>query len=253
MDFNATIDLIIRDLDEAREIIDDLKKYPGVPVLQVELAKSKCKSAGEVIALLKEPDKELSQEQELIIKKPEHKVQAVAQVVQNIEETESRDIQPVEKTLTQIRKKTTKTEIRETVSGDIPDLFPAEGIMEEAGNVSTDKPGHKILADKFSPPKGIIHEQFGSHNTDDQISEIPNTKPLTNLSEAIGVNDRFLMIREIFNGNTEAFNQALSRLNDVSSLGDAKAIIMSYTGNDAENEAIIQLIDLVKRKLSVNE
>jgi hypothetical protein len=53
MDFNATIDLIIKDLDEAREIIDDLKKYPGVPVFQVELAKSKCKSAGEVIALLK--------------------------------------------------------------------------------------------------------------------------------------------------------------------------------------------------------
>ena len=53
MDFNATIDLIIKDLDEAREIIDDLKKYPGVPALQVELAKSKCKSAGEVIALLK--------------------------------------------------------------------------------------------------------------------------------------------------------------------------------------------------------
>ena len=53
MDFNATIDLIIKDLRDASDIIDDLKKYPGVPLLQVELAKSKCKSAGEVIALLK--------------------------------------------------------------------------------------------------------------------------------------------------------------------------------------------------------
>ena len=53
MDFNATIDLIIKDLRDASDIIDDLKKYPGVPQLQVELAKSKCKSAGEVIALLK--------------------------------------------------------------------------------------------------------------------------------------------------------------------------------------------------------
>ena len=53
MDFNSTIDLIIKDLNEASEIIDDLKKYPGVPALQVEFAKSKCKSAGEVIALLK--------------------------------------------------------------------------------------------------------------------------------------------------------------------------------------------------------
>jgi hypothetical protein len=46
MDFNTTIDLIIKDLNEASEIIDDLKKYPGVPALQVELAKSKCRSAG---------------------------------------------------------------------------------------------------------------------------------------------------------------------------------------------------------------
>ncbi len=57
MDFNATIDLIIKDLQEAREIIDDLKKCPGIPVLQVELAKAKCKSAGEVIALLKKTAK----------------------------------------------------------------------------------------------------------------------------------------------------------------------------------------------------
>ena len=53
MDLNSTIDIIIKDLNEAREIIDDLKKYPGVPELQVELAKSKCKSASEVIALFK--------------------------------------------------------------------------------------------------------------------------------------------------------------------------------------------------------
>ena len=53
MDFNATIDLIIKDLNDAREIIDDLKKIPGVPALQVELVKSKCKSAAEVIALIK--------------------------------------------------------------------------------------------------------------------------------------------------------------------------------------------------------
>ena len=53
MDFNKTIDIIIKDLREAREIIDDLKNYPGVPQLQIELIKSKCKSAEEIIALLK--------------------------------------------------------------------------------------------------------------------------------------------------------------------------------------------------------
>ena len=53
MDFNATVDLIIRDLHEAHDIIDDLRNYPGVPAIQIEMAKLKCKSAAEVIALLK--------------------------------------------------------------------------------------------------------------------------------------------------------------------------------------------------------
>ena len=58
MDFNATIDLIIRELDEAREIIDDLKKLTGAPVLEIELAKSKIKNAGDVISLLKQQQEE---------------------------------------------------------------------------------------------------------------------------------------------------------------------------------------------------
>jgi IMP cyclohydrolase len=38
MDFNATVDLIIRDLNDAREIIDDLKKYIGyVNAQEIEL------------------------------------------------------------------------------------------------------------------------------------------------------------------------------------------------------------------------
>ncbi len=53
MDLNTTIDIIIKDLNEASQIIDDLKLIPGVPALQVELAKSKCKTASDVIALLK--------------------------------------------------------------------------------------------------------------------------------------------------------------------------------------------------------
>ncbi len=54
MDFNKTVDLIIRDLEEAREIIDDLKNYPGVPVIQIEMARSKCRNVAEVIAMLKD-------------------------------------------------------------------------------------------------------------------------------------------------------------------------------------------------------
>jgi hypothetical protein len=195
MDFNATIDLIIKDLDEAREIIDDLKKYPGVPVLQIELAKSKCKSAGEVIALLKS----LRDNMPVLITPP-----------------------PVEK-------------------------------KEESKKAPKKASESAIIADKFSHLSNRFNEQLESMKSDDDISDILKTKPLTNLSEAIGVNDKFQFIREIFDGNKDAYIQAISRLDHAESLKDARAVIMSYTGDSNENKAVKQLLNLVKRKLPSNE
>lgn len=207
MDFITTIDLIIKDLREAREIIDDFKNYPGIPLLQVELAKSKCKSAEEVIAYLKT----------LKPGQPEKEYKVKNQIVQN-------DI--VQTTV--IKSETKK---------------PAKPTKTET----------KIVADKFSHMSDRFNEQLGSKKKGKDVSIMLNIKPLISLDEAIGVNDRFLFIREIFNGNHESYNEAISKLNKVDNLSDGKAIIMSYTGESDENDAVKQLLDLVKRKLPSNE
>jgi len=195
MDFNATIDLIIRDLEEAREIIDDLKKYQGVPFLQVELAKSKCKSASEVIALLK----------------------------QEIPGQKTEDRRP-------------KSEDRRPETED-----------------RRPKAENATIGDSFSHLSSRFNEQLGNRKPDDDLSGIMKTKPITSLTEAIGINDRFLFIREIFGGNKDTYSQAVTRLENAASITDARAVIMSYTGENSENSAVKQLLDLVKRKLSSNE
>jgi hypothetical protein len=203
MDFSATIDLIIKDLKEASDIIDDLKKYPGVPALQVELAKSKCKSAGEVIALLKTlKDNSHIAEKESVPPKTEP--------VMVVKESELRMVQEKE---------------------------------QESS----------ILADQFSHLSSTFNEQMGTMKNEDDIAAILKTKPLTSLLEAIGVNDKFLFIREIFNGNQTDYTQAISRLENAENLTDARAVIMSYTGDNNESTAVKQLLDLVKRKLPSNE
>jgi hypothetical protein len=67
------------------------------------------------------------------------------------------------------------------------------------------------------------------------------------------VNDRFLFIREIFDGNKDDYAKAISRLDNVESLSDARAVIMSYTSENIESEAVQQLLNLVKRKIPSNE
>jgi hypothetical protein len=238
MDFNATIDLIIKDLDEAREIIDDLKKYPGVPILQIELAKSKCKSAGEVIALLKSlkdnipvvRDEPVEPQQQKQIRLPDVKKTTASSVIFNPPQVE----------------KKTRTVLIETTP-------PPVEKKEETKKIPKKVAESTIIADKFSHLSNRFNEQLGSLKSDDDFSDILKTKPLTNLSEAIGVNDRFLFIREIFDGNKDAYTQAISRLDNAESLTDARAVIMSYTGDSNENEAVKQLLDLVKRKLPSNE
>ncbi|MEI6047503.1 MAG: hypothetical protein WCS03_01270 [Bacteroidota bacterium] len=207
MDFNATIDLIIKDLKEAAEIIDDLKKYPGVPVLQVELAKSKCKSAGEVIALLKSLRDNVP-----VAIIPPHVVITTPVIITP---------PPVEK-------------------------------KEESKKIPQKVSESSILADKFHHLSSI-NEELGGNKSDDDVTDFLKAKPFTSLSEAIGLNDKFLFIREIFNGNKDSYAQAISRLDNAESLTDARAVIMSYTGKNIENVAVKQLLSLVKRKLSSHE
>jgi hypothetical protein len=121
----------------------------------------------------------------------------------------------------------------------------------------TAKPAGKIaestiIADTFGLTDRI-NEKMGSLREDDDVSEIIKSKPLINLSDAIGVNDKFLFIRELFGGNPESYNQAISRLDNAENIEDARAVIMSYSGDNKETDAIRQLLDLVKRKFPSDE
>lgn len=76
------------------------------------------------------------------------------------------------------------------------------------------------------------------------------SKPVVSLSEAIGINDKFHFIREVFGGSQSSYDEAIAKLNKVESMADARAVIMSYTGESDENESVVQLLSLVKRKLA---
>jgi hypothetical protein len=242
MEFNSTIDLIIKDLEQASKIIDDLKNYPGVPLLQVELAKSKCKSAGEVIALLKNMDEKKPEITAKIISQLEEIKPPASEVKKPDEPVSYINISVAEKP--ENEKKQSKT-ARQTPPPSEKNESPVTN--RENSTEST------ILADKFSHLSNTFNEQLAGMRSAEDVSDILKTKPLTNLYDAIGVNDKFLYIREIFDGNKESYNQAIARIEEAESMKDARAVIMSYTGTNNESETVKKLLDLVKRKFSPNE
>ncbi len=242
MDLKTVIDIIIKDLKESYDIIDDLKKYPGVPVWQVELAKSKCKSAGELIALLKDlkdSDKTHHIPDQIPVEKPvpeippaEHKEEPAKIVYEEKKTVPSEILSP---------------DVKLNLSADKTRVVKEEPVLN----------GKKLsepatIGDQFSS-KTSYNEQLGGHIHDGDVHEKMKTTPVTNLAEAIGLNDKFLFVREIFNGSQEKYSQAISRIDSVANLQEAREIIMGYAGDTTDTEAVKQFIDIVKRKFSSHE
>jgi hypothetical protein len=233
MDFNTTIDIILKDLKEVREIIDDLKNYPGMPMLQVELAKAKCRSAEEVIALLKTLNKTA----------PE---QVISEISHSVKEpdNEKKPAESKSETLIEI------TEEEELVIKQPEVIEIPEKKTPEITHSEDFKGSSATFADTFTGTSGTISDRFGSGKKgEDLASVIKRSKPLANLADAIGISDKFLFIREIFKGNQSDYEQAIDKLNRAGNMPDAMAIIMSYTGENEESEVVQQLLEIVKRKI----
>lgn len=230
MDFNTTVDLIIRELNEAVEIIEDFKSYQNIPFLQVELAKSKCRNAAEVIRLLKNIQDNSPEKNEA----PEQKVIPVKQVI--------------EKPAPEIRKP--EKAVRK------PEISRQEPVKakEELSGISKGKPETLTLGDTFGQRTDSLNEKMGVHKEDDDMRDFMKSKPINMLSEAIGINDKFLFIRELFKGNSELYKQTISSIDNSGNIDDASSIVRNITGDDTtNNKAAKQLLELVKRKFQGNE
>ena len=269
MDFNSALDIIIKDLGEAAKIIDDLKNYSGVPAFQVELAKAKCRSAAEIIALLKEipvapePRKEPEARREAtLIREPEKvsepdkpkATSAPAKPKEISEPSEPEKRQPVVGSDT--------LDLIAEADGESPTIEEApvprkketgKQVVEKPAAVKGNGTGSTIFADRFKDVPGRVSEKMQALRPEEDLTSRMKLSPISNLADAIGVNDRFYFIREVFGGNNNNYREAIERLNSVSKVNEAMEIINGYTAEETNQQAIKDLLALVKRKTGYNE
>jgi len=233
MDLKAVIDIILRDLKEAGNLIDDLKNKPKFPDLQIELARSKCKSAEELIKLLGDIITETGAED---LMKPLFSRSATDNDILEIEDKITEEEKVIEKI------SSGRAAEEETVENNIQDSEPAE-ISEN----NAYKKNEQIIADRFAHLASRINEKVGdSKKTEGKTRTIP----VTDLNKAIGINDRFYYIKELFNGKEESYRQTINNLNSASSIEEATGILEEAVKEMTDSEPALQLLELVERKLS---
>lgn len=226
MDLKSTIAIILKDLEDARNIIDDLKSYPDVPGIQVELAKAKCRSAEEVIKILVEESERVD---------PSTTSTTSGQAGSGSDKIEEAE-EPIEEKLEE------KFEIEDNIIDEVVQPKEEKVIDEDAVK-------KQILADRFSK-QSSINEKIANKRHNDEASGLSKIKPVHELTSAIGINERFMFIRELFNGNQDIYKSTLVQLDNTDSIDSAFGILAKAAPQSTSAESFDQLLDLVRRKLA---
>ena len=119
---------------------------------------------------------------------------------------------------------------------------------DEADEVELQEPDEtikegQVLGDKFLKGKSLNDMVTDGGKLEHKLSKMP----LSSIRAAIGINDRFLYTRELFDGNAELFSEAVTSLDNMDTIKEA----VSYLRDNfkwRKNETSLKFVDLVKRR-----
>jgi hypothetical protein len=106
----------------------------------------------------------------------------------------------------------------------------------------------EILADRFHNTKTSMHDNLAKKQSQNDLSSKMQSKPIQDLNKAIGLNDRFLFIRELFNGNKDAYYEAIQIINEMPNYEEAEQYIRERFNWDEEQPEVMRFMDLVRRR-----
>jgi len=255
MDFLKAVNIIGRDLEEAMALLEQLSGVSGSDLVEIELARSRVRSAADLVKLLPA----LTAENEK--KKPSsaHAItgpHAAAKAAEAAVKTpQIEEIVPPAETVPQASNaaetvlpasSAAEPPIAETALGE-----PVAGFSQPATGKKSQEPSKAILADRFAAA-GTLGEKISTGKKEEVVSAVIHSKPIADIAAAIGINDRFYFIRELFSGDARAYSDTIGRLNTASSLGEAMKILDESTVMGSDPAAQSSFVDVVRRKFSVN-
>jgi hypothetical protein len=211
--------------DNTQEVIAEIKETPEKPLVIVNN-----QPIIEEIKPIQVSEKEKEEEEEEVHLKVEE--------VEVIFAPEPKAI--IEEKVVEIKEET----IKETIKN-------AEDKQKAA--IRTDLFGSSAttIADKYKNETKSVNERIQKSKTDKSIGLKMLHNPIKDLKSAIGINEKFLFINELFKGNMKAYNDSIINLNDSESY-DKAFEFLDKLKNDYKWEddmvAYLTFKDFVERK-----
>ena len=142
------------------------------------------------------------------------------------------------------------------LSGIGPDFDPASA-SDPASDPEPSAGGHAperlaapgtVLGDVINHDVQTLADTIAPHR--DAASELRRQEPVDDLRRAIGINDKFLLIRDLFEGDGAAYERAVGALNACGSLDDCMIYIAEHYAWNPDSDGARLLMELLERKFA---
>jgi len=77
------------------------------------------------------------------------------------------------------------------------------------------------VGERLASEDNSLHKRIVAQKEDRSIGARLQMTPVSNLKDAIGVNEKFLFINELFGGNIQVYNESVARLNEFGNMHEA--------------------------------
>jgi hypothetical protein len=107
------------------------------------------------------------------------------------------------------------------------------------------------IAEKYaSEQKTSIAEKFAAEQKMTLADKLKMTR-INDLRTSIGINQKFLFMNDLFEGENTVFNNAINRLNSCGNGDEAKTVLLEYSmkyGWSKDSERVVQFFELIERR-----
>ncbi len=237
------------------ELIDDIKyesdrltPLDRLPIIQLKAVLNKMNKLTEKTVILMHYI-------ELLDKKGEftEQIEDTVQEEENVEETEI--IREDNTVVDEIQEEIESQEIEEEI--EVSDEFAAETKEEITEEISEEEEvsfeADGSLDDSESGGIPVAEQVQSATEVSKNVEEKLKNMVVTDLSAAIGINEKYLYASELFKGNTEKLAEVLEELNSRQDFKEAEEYMRDLHAEftwDLENETVRNFIELVERKFN---
>ena len=246
--FNKISELL-QDINKKNELLktsaDEILK------IEIDIIKSKIRELYEIIDKVESPEVDSIKAEERIVK------EEVPIQIESVEEVSEEEIN---------EEKVTELEIEEGVNENIEEQIeeqieePIDEQMKKDDNLQPKATGDlfsnttfETISDKFKDIQQSLNDKISDSKDEKSIGETMQKQHINDIKSAIGINEKFLFMNELFDGVLDNYNDAIDKLNSFEKLDDALAYFMELETKykwDDSIQSYSQLKAMIERKFN---